>query len=131
MRKSVKKSSNQTTKEFLSALRIIVDKPLTPPPLWLWISFYILVIVHIILIILVLASFLILPFYAPWYIATPVMVFIWFFSTTKVECHLTNLENYMRKNLGLKKIGGFVGHYFLKPIKIMLGKKRTNPKLRP
>lgn len=112
-----KKSENEITKNFLSTLRRIVDKPLPPPLLWLWILFYSLVIFHIFLVITVILSFFILPFLAPWYIAVPCMTFVWFFSTTRVDCQLTNLENIMRKRLEMKRIGGFVGFYFLKPCK--------------
>jgi hypothetical protein len=117
-----KKSENEITKKFLSGLRAIIDKPLPPAPLWLWICFYVLVVFHVLLVIGVLGSFFILPIYAPWYLALPSMTFIWFFSTTRVECQLTNLENVIRKRLGMKKIGGFVGNYFIRPIK-MLWKK--------
>jgi hypothetical protein len=120
-----KKSENEITKQFLSSLRLVVDKPVPPPPLWLWISFYSLVVLHILLVIAVVLSFFILPFLAPWYVAVPCMTFIWFFSTTRVDCQLTNLENWMRKQLGMKRIGGFVGHYFLKPAKLMYYKKLT------
>lgn len=123
-----KKSNNEITKKFLSSLRSFVDKPLPPAPFWLWISFYILVVLHVILVFGELGSFFILPFYTPWYVALPTMTFIWFFSTTKVECKLTNLENVMRKRLGMKKIGGFVGHYFLKPIKVIWSKKTMRKK---
>ena len=34
-----------------------------------------------------------------------------------LDCPLTNLENHLRKKLGMKRIGGFVGHYFIKPIR--------------
>lgn len=114
-----KKSENDITKKFLATLRGIVDKPLPPPPLWLWTAFYSLVILHIILVVMVIVSFFVLPFLSPWYIAIPCMTFIWFFSTTQVDCQLTNLENFMRKKLGMKRIGGFVGHYFVKPVKML------------
>jgi hypothetical protein len=32
-----------------------------------------------------------------------------------LDCPLTNLENYHRQRLGMKRIGGFMGHYFIKP----------------
>lgn len=120
-----KKSENDLTKQFLATLRSIVDKPLPPAPMWLWTVFYSLVILHILLVTMVFGSFFVLPFLSPWYIAIPCMTFIWFFSTTRVDCQLTNLENFMRKKLGLKKIGGFVGHYFAKPIKLLWQKKFT------
>lgn len=124
-----KKSENPIYKQFFSTLRNIVDKPLPPPPLWLWITFYSLVASHIILVIGVVLSFFILPVYAPWYIAMPVMTFIWFFSTTKVDCQLTNLENAIRTRLGMKKIGGFVGTYFKKPLKLLMMQRRRNKRI--
>lgn len=115
-----KKTDNTAIKQVLSGLRDVVDKPIPPSPWWLWWSFYTLVVFHIIMIIVIVMAFFILPFCAAWYIAAPLMTFIFFFSTTRVECHLTNLENSLRKKLGLKKIGGFVGHYFVKPAKIAI-----------
>ncbi len=108
-------TENSWMKEVLMAARLIVDPPPLAAPFYLWAAFYTLVVAHILLVIGIVISFFLLPFLAPWYIALPVMVFIWFFSTTKVECKLTNLENVLRRRLGLRRIGGFVGHYFLKP----------------
>jgi hypothetical protein len=104
-------------KQCLSKLRLSVDPPRIPPPWWLWIAFILLVTTHIILVIAFSIAFFLLPFYTSWIIAVPLMTFIFFFSTTRVDCQLTNLENYMRKRLGFKKIGGFVGFYFFKPVK--------------
>ena len=120
-----KKSENEITKQFLATLRGIVDKPLPPAPMWLWTIFYSLVVFHIMLVIMVIISFFVLPFLSPWYIAIPCMTFIWFFSTTRVDCQLTNLENVIRKRLGLKRIGGFVGFYFLKPMKYIWKNKHV------
>jgi hypothetical protein len=81
------------------------------PALWL------LVALHTMLVFGIVASFFILPFYEPWYVALPLCTFIWFFSTSRIECKLTALENELRGRLGMKKIGGFVGHYFFRPFK--------------
>ncbi|RDJ35165.1 MAG: DUF2784 family protein [Crenarchaeota archaeon] len=98
---------------------VVVKSVLEPPiPKWLKPALYILIVLHFILVCGVGLSFILLPFLASWYIALPLMVFIWFFSTSKVECKLTNLENKWRKELGMKQIGGFVGHYFKKPARI-------------
>lgn len=112
-----KHTTNDSLKKSLKMIRNLVAPPLKPAPIWLWLSFYALVAMHIILVITVATSFCILPFFAKWYIAVPLMTFIVFFSTTRIECQLTNMENKMRKRLGLKRIGGFVGFYFLRPIK--------------
>jgi len=119
-----KKTEDESLKQLLSSIKEIVAPPLAPPPLWLWGAFYTLIVIHFILVIAVATSFCLLPFLAPWYIALPIMVFIFFFSTTRVECQLTNLENQMRRRLGLKKIGGFIGHYMLKPTGVILRKRK-------
>jgi hypothetical protein len=125
-------TTNENTKAFIdifhsfnktSTLPLNVV-PTTPAPKWLWLAFYVLVIVHVGIVLAFITSFFVLPVLAPWYIAVPCMTFIWFFSTTRVDCQLTNLENVMRKRLGLRRIGGFVGHYFLRPAKAIWGKRR-------
>lgn len=90
----------------------------------LWLSLIILVSGHHVLLFAFLLSFFILPFYEPWYVATPLMAFIFFFITNPVQCRLTDLENFLRKKLELRRIGSFVGHYFLKPYKIFMAKRK-------
>lgn len=132
----VGKGENEVTKHFISILQLskevvkktsatAIDKLSTIPkaPKWLWLAFYALVIAHIAIVLAFITSFFVLPVLAPWYIAVPCMTFIWFFSTTRVDCQLTNLENVMRRRLGLRRIGGFVGHYFLRPAKAIWGRR--------
>lgn len=65
-----------------------------------------------------LFAFFLVPFLEPWYVAVPIMSLVLLLIFSKVlDCPLTNLENWLRKRLGMKRIGGFVGHYFLKPIR--------------
>ena len=109
------KTSVPALKHFFNMARLIVDPPFIPAPWYWWAALYALVSSHLALVLGVILSFFLLPFYAPWYVALPLMAFIWFFSTTSVECKLTQLENYIRKRLGLKRIGGFVGHYLVRP----------------
>tara|TARA_R110000803_G_scaffold62953_2_gene123399 strand:- start:259 stop:591 length:333 start_codon:yes stop_codon:yes gene_type:complete len=33
------------------------------------------------------------------------------------DCPFTNYENVLRERLGLRRIGGFIGHYFIKPFR--------------
>lgn len=115
-------SEDQTVKKLFADARMIVDPPIEIP-FYLWPAFVMLVIIHMVLVIGVIVSFCVLPFMTPWYIALPLMTFIWFFSTSRVECKLTNLENDLRVRLGKKRIGGFVGHYLVKPIKLYLWKR--------
>ncbi len=109
-----------TNDTFKQSLKTLLEPPKKPK--WVALVFYTLVVTHFTLVCGVGVSFLLLPFLAPWYIALPLMVFIWFFGTTKVECKLTDTENYLRKQLGMKPIGGFVGHYFRKPTKMLWNK---------
>jgi len=113
-------STNDSLKTSLTMMRMLVDPPMPPAPFLLKIAFYLLVIVHFILVCAISLSFLILPFYADWYVAVPCMAFIFFFATTRVDCQLTNLENKIRVRLGKKRIGGFIGFYMFKPLKRIL-----------
>jgi hypothetical protein len=62
---------------------------------------------------------------APWYIAFPLAVLVtWHASSRVVDCPLTRFENSLRKSLGMKPIGGFIGHYFVRPVKRLLGLSR-------
>lgn len=88
-----------------------------------------LVLAHMALVVGFVTSFFILPFLEPWYVALPLMTFMFFFTTSNVECKLTRLENYLRQKLGMKRIGGFVGHYVYKPIKIALGVKKDQNRM--
>lgn len=74
-----------------------------------------LVVFHVGVVVGNCIAFFTLPLIAPWYIALPLCSFIGLLSTSnELKCPLTKLENVLRKELGLKQIGGFIGHYFLK-----------------
>ena len=49
-------------------------------------------------------------------ISTPLISFLIRLSVTR-DCPVTDCENKLRVKLGMKKIGGFIGHYFIKPLK--------------
>lgn len=115
-----KTTDNDSLKKSLSMMREMVDIKPIPPKWYLKYFLYSVIIIHFGLVAAVAMSFLILPFKTNWYIALPIMTFIWFFSTNRVDCKITNLENNLRQKLGMPRIGAFVGHYFLKPIKRML-----------
>jgi len=111
------KSENDSLKKSLQMMRALVDPPRPPAPLWLWGAFFSLVVVHYILVVAEIASFFLLPFLTDWYIALPLMTLLFAFITSRSDCQLTNLENWMRVRLGKKRIGGFVGNYFIRPVK--------------
>ncbi len=75
-----------------------------------------LVVFHGYIVVANVLAFFVLPFLTDWYIAVPCMSSILFLMFARgVSCPLTDLENFLRQRLGLKRIGGFVGHYFIKP----------------
>tara|TARA_R100000306_G_C4377683_1_gene142714 strand:- start:2994 stop:3260 length:267 start_codon:yes stop_codon:yes gene_type:complete len=80
-----------------------------------------LVIFHMFIIIGNAVSFFIAPFLAPWYISLPICSFIFLITFSKeIKCPLTNWENNMRASMGKKQIGGFIGHYVIKPLSKLL-----------
>ena|SRR5579872_5103423 len=83
----------------------------------LWFCLAAVVTIHMALVLALVASFFVLPFAQPWYVATPLCIFVYFYCTNKVKCLMTDFENYLRRKVGLKVIGGFVGHYFVKPFR--------------
>ena len=60
----------------------------------------------------------VLPFMAPWYISLPLMTWVFNLTFTRmVDCPMTKLENKLRRELGMREIKFFVGHYITWPIK--------------
>jgi hypothetical protein len=75
-------------------------------------------------------AFAILPFYASWYVALPLMSYIGLLTFSRVlDCPLTRFENKVRTKLGLVEVKGFISFYAIKPyarFKRSLKKKRQN-----
>lgn len=93
----------------------------------LFVSFLFVVVTHVVLMFFMAAAFFVIPFYQPWYVALPLEVFIVRLVFSRSLCPLTELENTIRQKLGYKRIGGFVGNYFVRPIKkLMYGKRTVN-----
>jgi hypothetical protein len=83
------------------------------------------VLVHAAAIVGVVASFFVLPFSGTyWYYWLPMEVLIINLVFSRGECPITRFENKIRKSLGYKPIGGFVGHYFKRPVFAAFGKRR-------
>lgn len=72
---------------------------------------------HMVVVVVNIASFFILPFLYPLWMWMPVNSFILTVTFTREVCPLTRLENYLRTSLGMNRIGGFIGHYVIKPIR--------------
>ena len=81
---------------------------------------YSIILFHAFVIIVNIAAFFVLPFYYPLWVWMPVCSFILTVTFTREICPLTRVENYIRTSLGMSRIGGFIGHYFVKPVKRLL-----------
>ena len=87
------------------------------------IFFYSLVTFHAFVIAVNIVAFFILPFLYPLLVWMPLNSFILTVTFTREICPLTRLENYIRTSLGMPRIGGFIGHYLVRPIKKFLKSK--------
>jgi hypothetical protein len=81
---------------------------------------YMIISFHVFVICVNLTAFFILPFLYPLWVWMPMNSFILTVTFTREVCPLTRFENYLRTSLGLNRIGGFIGHYFVKPIRRIL-----------
>lgn len=93
----------------------------------IWMCLWLLIVAHWILVAANISAIFVLPFAVQWYIAAPLITLM--VQTTfsrAIDCPLTKAENSLRRELGLPEIHGFVGVYFLRPIRRLLGipKKR-------
>lgn len=86
--------------------------------------------VHAFFVVGVVVSFFVLPFKADWWIWIPFEVLIVNLIFGRGDCPVTRWENDLRKALGYKPIGGFVGHYFKRPVYRLLGLGRAVQKQR-
>jgi len=92
-------------------------------------ALYTLIVFHTFVIIVNIAAFFILPFMYPLYVWMPLNSFILVTTFTREICPLTRLENKLRTSLGMSRIGGFIGHYIVRPFKKLLNAKPQYEKL--
>lgn len=86
----------------------------------------VLVAVHFAIVLGNVAAFFALPFMVPWYIALPLCTWIWTLGTTaNFTCRLTEWENRLRNKLELPEIRTFIGHYFMKRVYRLIGRKKS------
>ncbi len=88
-------------------------------------ALYSLIVFHVFVIVVNIAAFFILPFMYPLYVWMPLNSFILVTTFTREICPLTRLENRLRTSLGMNRIGGFIGHYFIKPIRKAVRNKQA------
>ena len=84
------------------------------------IALYSLITFHHFVITVNIVAFFILPFLYPLLVWMPLNSFILTVTFTREICPLTRLENYIRTSLGMPRIGGFLGHYVVRPVKKLL-----------
>ena len=88
---------------------------------------YSLVAFHSFVITVNIIAFFVLPFLYPLLVWMPVNSFILTITFTREICPLTRLENYIRTSLGMPRIGGFLGHYAVRPVKNFLKSRSDGP----
>ena len=84
------------------------------------ISLYSLITFHCFVVTVNIVAFFILPFLYPLLVWMPLNSFILTVTFTREICPLTRLENYIRTSLGMPRIGGFLGHYMVRPVRKLL-----------
>lgn len=74
---------------------------------------YAVVTFHFGLVLVLASCAVVAPLQAPWYVGLPILVFVaqQFFGN---RCPITNLENRIRRSLGMPEIRGFIGYYILR-----------------
>ena len=91
------------------------------------ISLYSLVTFHYFVITVNIVAFFVLPFLYPLLVWMPLNSFILTVTFSREICPLTRLENYIRTSLGMPRIGGFIGHYLVRPVKNFLKNRSGGP----
>lgn len=85
-----------------------------------------IVVAHMTVVIINLIALFLLPFLYTAFgvsfstfllVAVPLQSFVLRLTCDRTECPVTRLENSVRVKLGLKRIGGFIGYYIVRPIK--------------
>ena len=90
------------------------------------ISLYSLVTFHYFVVTVNIVAFFILPFLYPLLVWMPLNSFILTVTFTREICPLTRLENYIRTSLDMPRIGGFLGHYMVRPVKKFIKNDEVN-----
>jgi hypothetical protein len=109
------KSTDEHLKSRLASLKRFYERrPLKKEDLK-YVCLYGVVTFHMFVIAINVAAFFLLPFLYPLWVWMPLNSFILTVTFTREVCPLTRLENYLRTSLGMPRIGGFIGHYFVRP----------------
>ena len=114
------RTDNDSLKVSLEMLKALYEKKPKKIDYVKKVLLYSTILFHAFVIIVNITAFFVLPFLYPLWVWMPVCSFILTVTFTREICPITRLENYLRTSLGLPRIGGFIGHYFIKPIKRLL-----------
>jgi len=87
--------------------------------------FRFVVVLHMLVCIGNVTCFFLLPFIEPPWIALPCCTLIFFLTFQKeIQCPLTRYENKLRRQMDMREIRGFIGHYIIWPVRrIMRARK--------
>ena len=111
------KTENDSLKVSLEMLKALYERKPKRETLCKKAILYSIISFHMFIVVVNIMAFFILPFMYPLWMWVPVNSFILTVTFTREVCPLTRLENYLRTSLGMSRIGGFIGHYFIKPFK--------------
>ena len=84
------------------------------------------IVVHHFSLIIILVSVPLLFINEPIWISLPLTSWVIHLGCTRIDCPLTKLENYLRKELYLPQIKGFMSHYYKKPYQNFMWKIERN-----
>jgi hypothetical protein len=87
---------------------------------------YSVVTFHYFVVTVNIVAFFVLPFLYPLLVWMPLNSFILTVTFTREICPLTRLENYIRTSLDMPRIGGFLGHYMVRPVKKFIKNDEVN-----
>ena len=86
----------------------------------------IVIVIHHLALFIILVSIPLLFINEPIWISVPLTSWVVHLGCTRVDCPLTKLENYLRRELYLPQIKGFMSHYYKKPYQNFIWKIERN-----
>ena len=119
------KSEDKDLKKRLTALREFYQRRPIRKEHFKLMFLYSVIGFHFFVIFVNIIAFFLLPFLYPLWVWMPVNSFILTVTFTREVCPLTRLENYLRPALGMSRIGGFIGHYLVKPVRNLIKTYRS------
>ena len=116
-----KETDNESLRVSLEMLKALYASPSNPKQYGKRAALLFVIALHLSVVVINCVAFFVLPFlYSPW-IWVPLNSFILTVTFAPPgACPLTRFENKLRQRLDLPRIGGVLGHYIVKPIKMRL-----------